>query len=355
MLNYLEIHKVDPRYGWIEVSAQVSGDEQPMVLRQPVGEDPREMAVNFLQRVKAGRETPLEIPHSQVHALEELFEEACMAQVMKKAGGSSTDLLELFPTNIIHFTHSEKSSFRKSRPVRIKMFMDSGYQRLRRRDFEGAMHRLDQVHLLDPKNSMAFELKVVCLRSWKKTEKCVQVFENWIEAHSDDLAPRLGLGEMWLHLEQYVRASKTFMDILVRKPGDCMGLIGLAQARLKLGEDPTNDLRKASLVDRDYVIEMVEHHFDFRIRNPEDLTPRSLEAIGKAYRIPLKRVQERAVNGVLPAFSPDEETGLLRFSEADLDRHYAILKMLGLEIDSKVLAQEAREDEPVQPGLFEEE
>ncbi|MDJ0840011.1 MAG: hypothetical protein QNK37_26100 [Acidobacteriota bacterium] len=354
MFNYVEIHKVDPRYGWIEVSAQIAGDEAPTVLRQPVSEDPREMAVNYLQRIRAGRDNPTDIPHGQQHALEELFEEACMARVMKKAGGSNTDLLELFPTNIIHFTHSEKSTFRKSRPVRIKMFMDEGYARLRARDFEGAMKRLDQVHLLDPENSTAFELKIICLRSWKKTEKCVRVFEEWIEAHPREAAPRLGLGEMWLHLEQYVRARKTFIEILAGDKADCMALVGLAQARLKLGEDPINDLRKASLVDRDYVVEMVEHHFDFRSRNPEDLAPRSLEDIAGAYRIPLQRIKERAVNGVLPAFSPDQETGLLRFSKTDLDLHYEVLKILGLEIDGKVLAAKAQ-PEAVQPGLFEEE
>jgi len=352
MFAYLEVQKHDPRFEWIEISSLAENDEAPFSVRLVVGEA-HEMVANFIQRFMARREGSFPVPEAQRNTIEELFEEACMARVLLKSGGDSPDLIDLFPTSVLYFKYPEKTSFRKSRAARIKMFLDEGYSLLQAHEFEAAMKRLDWVHHLDVSNVMAYELKLVCLRSWKKMAECIPVFENWIEAHPDDLAPRFGIGEMWLYLEQYVRARERFEEILQIHENDCMALIGLAQAKLKLGENPIDELRKAWLKDSEYTVNMVEHHFDFRGRGSSDLRPLSLEEIAKTYQIPLKRILERACNGVFPMAPPDE-SGLLRFSKNDMDRYYEVLKLLGLEIDKNKFGPVVNNTQDLQPGLFDE-
>ena len=351
MFTYLAVHKHEPRYDWVEIRAQIEGEETPVVIRQVVGEDPREMSAGYLDRIASRREAPLELTPTQRQALDDLFEEAVMARVMvRKETASGTDMIALFPTNLIHFRYPQKTTFRKSRSVRIQILLDEAYKLLHARAFEEALRYLDLVHALEPENAIAFELKVVCFRSWKKNEKCVGVFEEWIETHPDDPAPRLGLGEMWLYLEQFARARGRFEEMLALSANDPMALIGLAQAKAKLGEDPANELRKASMIDREYTVGMIEHCFDFKTRKPERLMPCSLDEIAKRYGVPRARVSARAEAGSLPAHPPEDEDGLLRFSPEDLDRYHHILEILGLEIGKKAL--EPSESEAVQRSLF---
>jgi len=351
VLSSLAVFKLEPRYDWVEVRVFIDGEDEPMIIRQTVGDDPREMAAGFLDRIAARRERALELPAVQRQALEDLFEEAVMAKVMiRKEAETGSDMIALFPTNQIDFRYPQKTTFRKSRSVRIQLFLDEAYKLLHARAFEEVLRCLAMVHALEPENAIAFELKVVCFRSWKKNEKCIGVFEDWIATHPDDPAPRLGLGEMWLYLEQYARARARFEEMLALTANDPMALIGLAQAKAKLGEDPATELRKASMVDREYTVAMVEQHFDFRTRKPERLMPCALDEIAKRYGVPRVRVVARAKTGSLPAHPPEDEDGLLRFSPEDLDRYHHILEILGLEIGKKAL--EPLRDEAVQRSLF---
>lgn len=350
MLEYIEVHKIDPNYEWLEIKASDKANEHPTTIRLVIG-DAQEMLVGFQQRYKAKQPQPLEIPANQLHPIEEFFEEACMASVVFRKQSTDSDLVDLLPTTVIHFEYPELTSFRKSRAARVKLFLDQAFQLFQQRDFDAAIGRLNWVHLLDPANEMAFELKVACLRNHKKMAECVRVFEAWSEAHPQQIEPRLGISEMWLYLEQNQRAKEAFEKILEMVPNHAMALIGLAQAKLKLGDDPIPDLRKAFLVDMDYTKLMVEKHFDFRSHYPQDLTPMSLAEIAKNYNVSLKRVQERARNGVLPTHPPETPGGLLRFSKIDLDRFDNTLRCLGLEITTASIAKPA-EEVTSQPGLF---
>ena len=351
MFDYLEVHKLDPRFEWVEIKSGDSKNPSPVVLRLIIG-DSHEMTSSFIKRYFAKQELQFDIADPQLHLIEEFFEEAGMARVFFEQGTDSSDLPELFPTNIIHFKYPEKTSFRKSKSVRIQMFLEEAYASMQRRSFEEAYHRLNQVHMLDAGNDMAFELKIVCRRSCKKMAECIPVFEEWIRQHPEQVEPRLGLGEMWLYLEQNQRARDVFAEILKIRSTNCMALVGLAQARVKLSEDPTPELRRAHVLDPDFTREIVEHHFDFRGAAAEDLQPASLMEVASSYQIPLKRVMERARNGVLPMVPPREEGGLFLFSKRDMDRYYDVLKCLGLEIGFQSLATTSEDAEAVQPGLF---
>ena len=351
MLHYVEVHKVDPEYHWLEVICEDAQNQEPTVTRLVVG-DAREMTHTFIKKYRAKQGKQVSVPENQWGLLEEFFEEVCMAQVFLQRGTASSDVLDLLPTTVIHFKSPEKTTFRKSRAVRIKMFLNEAFALLQQRDFQAALQRLEWVHHLDPADELAFELKVVCLRSWKKMAECVPVFEAWIGAHPDRVEPRLGLSEMWLYLEQNQRAKDSFHAILEKAPNHCMALVGLAQAKLKMGEDPSRELRKAWMLDQDFTREMVENHFDFRGMNPRDLEDRTLSEIAKTYQIPLTRVLDRARKGVLP-MHPPESDGLFRFSTKELDRYYEVLKILGLEISGATKTIEAvKQPEAYQPGLF---
>jgi tetratricopeptide (TPR) repeat protein len=360
MLEYIEVHKIDPQMEWVEILAADQDHGEPTVIRAVIS-DAQEMAVTFSKRYTAKREGDLKIPGPQIQILEEFFEECCMAAVIAKGGEDSTDLKDLLPTTIIHFKYPERTTFRKSRTARIKLFSEEAFSYLQARDFDRAMARLDWIHHLDPRNELAFELKIVCLRSARKMAECVAVFETWCETHPNQIEPHIGLSEMWLFLEQYRKAKEGFERILEAAPKHPMALIGLAQAKLKLSESPLHDLRKAWLLDQGYTVRMVENALDFRRSNPDDLEPMSLSQIAKHYRIPLKRVIERTNRGVLPFHPPKEEKGLLRFSTKDLELHYTILKSLGLEITTGTLnalqkpPKPKAQSEAVQPSLFEED
>ncbi|CAM2067612.1 hypothetical protein SCOR_19675 [Sulfidibacter corallicola] len=358
MLTYIEVQKVGDGYEWIEIKGADADHPDPIVIRLVMG-DPQEMMTSFAKRYAAKRERKIPIPDKQLQMIEEFFEEACMSKVIAEKGTATTDQLDLLPTTVIHFQYPERTSFRKSRAARIRLFLDEALGALGRRQFDVALARLGWVHLLDPKNELAFELKVVCLRSWKKMAECVRVLEAYVAAHPDKVEPRLGLSEMWLYLEQNQRARESFEALLAMEPNHTMALIGLAQARAKLGEDPSTELRRAWVLDMDYTRDMVEEHFDFREVNPKALVPRTLGDIAKQYHIPLKRMLERARKGVLPMHAPEDEEGLFRFSEVELDRYYHILKTLGLEISSLNLDKSGgsagkSQAEAIQPSLFDE-
>jgi len=351
MLEFIEVHKIDPSFDWLEVKAADSENEQPTTIRLVIG-DAKEMVEGFVKRYKAKQPLDVDIPNNQIRPIEEFFEEACMAGVMVKKQTASPDLVELLPTTVIHFVYPELTSFRKSRAARVKLFLDQAFSLFQQRHFSEALARLDWVHLLESDNEMAFELKVACLRNSRKMAECVRVFEAWIEVIPRQIDPRLGLSEMWLYLEQNQRAKEAFLQILELSPNHPMALVGLAQSKLKLGEDPISDLRKAFLVDQEYTKTMVERHFDFRGHYPNDLKPMSLADIAKAYNVSLKRVIERAKSGVLPSHPPATPGGLLRFSKRDLDLFDETLRCLGLEITTASVAKPKKDTSTIQPGLF---
>jgi len=351
MLQYIEVHKIDPTFDWLEVKAADLENEQATTIRLVIG-DAKEMLQGFLQRYTAKQPNAVEIPVNQRIPMEEFFEEACMARVMAGKDGERSDLVTLLPTTVIHFEYPELTSFRKSRAARVKLFLDQGFSLFQQHAFEASLARLQWVHSLDPGNEVAFELKIACLRNFKKMAECVRVFEAWIEAHPDQIEPRLGIGEMWLFLEQSQRAKDGFESILELSPNHPMALVGLAQAKLKLGEDHLPDLRKAFLVDQNYTKTMVERHLDFRSHYPQDLEPMALADIAKRYQVALKRVIERAKLGVLPSHPPETPGGLLRFSQKDLQRYDETLRCLGLEIATTKLAHPEPAKEAQQPGLF---
>ena len=351
MFEFVEIFKVAPDLKWIELKSADQLNQKSEMVRLVVNDGPA-MVNAFIKRYMAKQETSFTVSESQMRLLEEVLEEAGMARTLYTKGAFGNDLITLLPTTVVHFKYPEKTSFRKSRAARIKMFLDEAHQHLQVREFEPALRRLEWVHHLQPDHMTAFKLKIICFRSWKKMAECIPVFERWIEESPDLLEPRIGLGEMWLFLEQNQRAKETFEQTLTVFPNQALALIGLAQAKLKLGEDPLGDLRKAHVMDPLATKDLIEGQFDFRSANPKDLQPMTLVAISKDYQIPIKRVLERAKNGVLPMFRPEEE-GLLRFSRKDLDLHYDVLSTLGLEINSKALKKnDEKSGDPVQPGLF---
>lgn len=354
LLITIETHKVDERFEWIEVKAADEQHTAGEIVRLVV-DDAQAMVTRFAKRYSAKRDHQVKIPDKQLQLIEEYFEEACMAKAVSAKGLDSTDLPDLLPTTIIHFKYPERSTFRKSRAARIKLFLDQAMAMISRRDFGDALARLDWVHDLDPVNELAFELKIVTLRSWRKAAECVSVFEAYVAAHPDKVEPRLGLSEVWLYLDNSRRARECFEAILEQAPNHPMALVGLAQARCKLGEDPTPDLRRAWLVDMDYTREMVEEHFDFREAKPDGLKPRTLQAIAKHYHIPLKRILKRAHHGVLPMHAPSDGDSLFQFSDKELDRYYNVLKTLGLEIPSTSFPKRKKDQtQAEQPSLFDD-
>ena len=330
MLTCLETHKVDPDFRWLELVAEDSANQGSEIVRVVVNDHHR-MYHAFLERYFAKREHKFEVPSSQAVLIEDFFQEACMARLMVQNKSGSPDINELLPTTVICFTDPERTSFRKTRVARVRLFLDEAAAALRTRDFAKAMHRLGWAHDLEPENEEAFELKIVCLRNWDKLPETIPVFEAWRDAHPEEVAPRLGLGEMWLHLDQNQRAHDTFEALLAVVPHQAHALMGLAQAKVKLGEDPLPELRKAYVVDALLTRDMIEHDFDFRGKHPEDLEAMSLKQISEEYQIPLPRVLARARDGVLPVHAPEED-GLLCFKRRELDLHYRILLALALEI-----------------------
>lgn len=353
MIESLEVHNTEPRFDWVEILVRLEGQAEAMIVRLVVGDSAAVMTKNLLDRIKGRIGDHFALPESRRRAIDDLLEEAVMAHAMVRKEGSDAELAKLFPTNVVHFNRAEKTTFRKSGAVRIRMFLTEARQMLKQRNFDGCLQRLSLVHHLDPGNANAFQFEILCLRSARRTERCIQVFEEWNEAHPDDPVPRLGLGEMWLYLDQYARAKDVFESFIKDFGNDATALIGLAQSAAKLGLDPSNALRKASMIDREMVVEMVEHRFDFRARNPDDLMPMTLEQVAQEVQIPLKRVVERAQRGTLPLFPPEEPGDLPRVSRMDLERWYGALKLLGLEIDGASVYRGNTED-LVQGQLFDE-
>lgn len=228
------------------------------------------------------------------------------------------------------------------------MLLDESVQLMHKHQYDQSLKRLSWVHLLDPKNEMAFELRIVCLRSAKRISECVGVLERWIEAYPNLIEPRLGLGEVWLYLDQDAKARACFSELLAMDGRNCMALLGLAQAKARLGEDYLADLSKAFLIDSAYTKEIAEHVFDFRSKKPERLEPMTLVQVAERYGIPIKRLLGRAQRGVLPFHRGSD---LLHFSPTELDRYYQTLRKLGLEIRSQPIAIRSQE----QLDLFEGE
>ncbi len=353
MFDCIEVHKVDPQFKWIELTTIDRDNGEVTAVRLVTDEDHKKMAKTFVTRYIARRQTHFTIPDTYLHQIEELCEEASMARVLAQQGAASPDLQDLLPTTVIHFKYPERTSFRRSRAARVKMFTEEAMDALSDRDFERAAQRLDWVHQLDPDNETAFQWKVVCLRSWKKFAECVPVFEAWIAQHGASIEARLGLGELWLYLGQNQRALDQFEEVIAMEANNVMALLGAAQSLNRLGEDPVPILRKSYMLDMTYTLDMIERQLDFRQANTSDLQGATLKEIAARYKIPLVRVLERAERGVLPMHPPGED-GLPRFSRTELDRHYTVLKCVGLEMEPTVPIRTEAMAQPIQPSLFDE-
>lgn len=229
MFNAIEVQKMDGEFRWMELKITDTVNDAPEVIRVGIDEN-HQMVTSFVDRYMAKRPRKFNVPHTQSNLIDEFFQEACMARVLAMKNDISPDLVDLLPTTVINFRYPEKTSFRKSRPVRIKLFLDEGFAAMQRHEFETALQRFEWVHHLDASNIMAFELKIVCLRSWKKMAECIPVFEAWSRAHPDQEAPWMGLGEMWIYLGQFQRAKEAFHHLLEQMPNHCPALIGMAQA-----------------------------------------------------------------------------------------------------------------------------
>lgn len=332
MLSYIEVARLDEELEWLEVEAGDSFNDHPCVIRLKIGEA-TDMAAQFQERYRTKQSIDIAIPEGQVRTLEDFFQEAHHVKVLSRQDAHQPDLQSMLATACYHFKFPERSSFRKSRAARLRMFADEAYQALRNHRTDVAIRRLEWMHILDPGNILAFELKVVCMRSSDRLSACIEVFEAWIDQHPDDLAPRLGLGELWLVLDQNQKARRCFEEILQMDRDHVMALAGLAQAHARLGEDYLSPLIKASLCDSRYTKAMVENYLDFRSTKPRDLEPMTLRAVGERTGMPFKRLMARAHRGVLP-FHVSKDTSLLMFSGTELKAYMTLLTRLGLELNA---------------------
>lgn len=335
MLDTIEVNAVDADYSWIEVDARDQLNDANCLVHLVI-QDAQDMVYAFTQRYLAKQTITFNFADSAMSALREFFQEARLAQVMYQEGKPLGELPVMLRTQGLSFTNPEKSTLRKSKAARVRLYLDEAYQAMQKHFFQRALQLLNWVHILDANNEMAFELRIVCLRSAKKISECVAVLEEWIQAYPDRLEARIGLGEVWLYLDQDNKARACFQEILALDTKNSMALVGLAQAKARLGEDYLGELTKAFLVDSSYVKEIVEHVFDFRAKDPDSLEARPLNRVAEHYGIPIKRLLGRAQRGVLP-FHPPSQGGLLRFSKVELDRYYDALRKLGLEIRSRPL------------------
>ncbi|MCB1051950.1 MAG: hypothetical protein H6510_06225 [Acidobacteria bacterium] len=347
MLEYLEIHRIDPDLEWIEVEAADEMNTKAIVVHLLV-KDATEMATTFAKRYQSKQEIEFRLTDAVLSQCTLFFQEIHLAKVLKQKGENKPDNDSLIQTLSLHFKFPERTSYRKSKAGRIKLFHDEAFHLIQSKKFDKALKRLDWIHLLEPDNELAFELKVVVLRSTKRVTECVSVFEQWLAHYPDQWEPRLGLSELWLYLDQNQRAKDAFSALLKHQPNQVLALIGLAQAKARLGEDFLPDLLKASVIDGALVKEMVEHRFDFRRVAPKDLQPVTLAELADLYQIPLKRFIGRAQRGVVPLHL--QADGLLQYSKPEMDAYYATLKRLGLEIESTPPKPNASE---TQLSLFE--
>lgn len=338
MFEYLEVAQLDAEFSWLDLNAADETHPEPAIVRIAMDRDHQKMATSFVSTYMTKRESSFELPDSQKHMIEEFCAEAVMAQVVWLGGNDSPDLLELLPTTVIHFKEPQKTSFRKSRAARIAQFTAEAVEARENRDFQRAMQRLDWVHLMDPSNEEAFEWKVICLRNWKKPVESVPVYEAWIAAQPESITAQLGLSELRLYLGQNEEARNAFASILAQNKNLILALLGYAQAKARLGEDPIPELRQAWVREPQFTVAIIENHFDFRLPNPPELEERTLKEVAALYQIPLRRVLDRARRGVLPMHPMEKD--LLRFSKTELDRYYAVLKCVGLEIGRHIPRQE---------------
>jgi len=358
MLEFIEVNRVDPELGWIEVLCSDTLNLNPTVIHLVIRE-PQDMVILFTKRYLTKQAIEFKFSENTLSQLENFFGEAHLARVMDGSDEPSSDALAMLKTNCVNFKYPERSSLRKSRPIRVKLFLDEAYQHLTSRRYDQALKRLEWIHILEPDHTLAFELKIVVLRSSKKISACIAVFEEWIEQHPEAIEPKLGLSELWLYLDQHQKAKDALMEVRERVPNHPLVLIGLAQAKARLGEDYLSELLKASVVDLDYTKEMVEHYFNFSSMNPQDLAPATLTQIAEDLNMPLKRLVGRAQRGVLP-FHTSQHQGLLLFSAMELERYRKVLTKLGLELQldrhetgAKTVAKEEN-PESGQMDLFEQ-
>lgn len=354
MLHFVEVNKIDEKFAWLELKVADAYNGGIETVRLVI-DDARDMVGDFLKRYQAKREIQINVPDAQQKVLREFFEEALMAKVMREKNSTRQDFIDLLPTTVLNFRYPERTTFRKSRAARVNTYLEEAFSSLQQRHFDEALQRLAWVHDLSPNNRTAFELQVVCLRNQKKYPECVQILEKWAASEPNEEDPLVGLTEMWLYLGQAQKAREAAEKILETAPGNIMAMVGIIQAKLKLGEDVQADLRKAWVLNNHYMKEMLENRFDFRFKQPRgEARSRTLEDIAKTYNIPLKRILERARRGVLPMHAPGED-GLFRFVDEELDRYVGILHMLGLELErEKHTPKQESETDPVvmQPGLF---
>jgi hypothetical protein len=329
MLDYLEMQRVGPGVDWVEVEACDSVNERPCLIHLPV-RDAQEMAAAFAKRYQSKQEIEFRLSDGALSHCASFFHECLLAHALVNNGSATGETLPLLETSTLNFRHPEKTSLRQSRTGRIKLFLDDAFASIKARQFAKALKRLDWVHLLDESNELAFELKVVALRSTRNMAECIRVFEQWTLAHPQAWEPCLGLGEAWLYLDQNQKAREVFSKLVASAPQLPHALIGLAQAKARLGEEFLPELLKASMLDGALVKETVEHRFDFRMAAARDLVPMTLIALGNTFQIPLKRLLGRAQRGVVPLHL--EGSGLASVSALEMQRYYQVLLKLGLEL-----------------------
>lgn len=355
MFSYIEVENLDPDLRWVELLCEDDFNETPTRLRLVIG-DVSEMVVDFRRRYQSKHQVQVNFSSMVIGQLNTFFQDLVHAKSFKQNGQPSDELMKVARTNVVNFKNSLKTTLKKSLSARVNMFLEEACDLVDLRDYDKALRRLDWVHLIHPLNEMAFEMKMVLLRVQEKYGECVAVLESWIEAYPQRVEPFLGLGELWLFLDQNQKALDAFEKLLAFSPKNSMGLIGKAQAQLKLGRDFMAPLMKASIYNPHYTNEMVEHSFDFRTSRPDDLVPMSLEALAQHFKIPHKRIIGRALRGVLP-FHVIKNSDLLLFSEKEMKAYYLVLKKLGLEMTTEDLSDDPLPGEPeaVQLNLFEDD
>ena len=354
MFSYIEVEKIDPGFQWVELLCEDQLNEEPTRLRLVIS-DLEQMVADFRRRYQSKHQVQVNFNSQVLGQLNTFFLDFVQVKGYLTQGKDAEELKKVAQTNVINFQDPSKTTLKKSLPARSHLFLEEACRLADLKKFHLAFCRLEWMHLINPMDEMAFEMKMVILRSQGKYGECVSVLEKWIECYPQRVEAYLGLGELWLFLDQNLNALEIFEKLLSFSTKNCMAQIGLAQAQLKLGKEFISALMKASVWDPKYTKEMIEHSFDFRTPRPRDLLPMTLEALSAHFQIPVKRLIGRALRGVLP-FHRSPEYELLLFSEKEMQNYYKVLKKLGLEMNTSDLSKEPlpREADAVQLSLFEE-
>ncbi|PIE01316.1 MAG: hypothetical protein CSA81_12085 [Acidobacteria bacterium] len=354
MFSYIEVEKTDPQFQWVELLCEDIFNNQQTKLRLLIT-DVDDMVINFRKRYQGKHQVQVNFTTKVLGSLSAFFQDFVHAKMNLEQGKDADEITKVACTNRLNFTSPENSTLKKSLATRVNMFLDEAFFLMEKNELQASYRRLEWVHLIDPLNEMAFELKMVILRMQEKFGECVSLLESWIEHYPKREEPYIGLGEMWLYRNQNQKALDVFSKLLEISPKSCLAQIGIAQAEVKLGRDYIPSLMKAFILNPQYTKDMVEFSFDFRRPRPGDLVAMSLESVANHFKIPVKRMIGRALHGVLP-FHRRTQSDLLLFSESELNEYYKVLKTLGIEMNTADLSNQPlpKDAEPVQMSLFDD-